>query len=180
MSATNAGRARTVYEAPRCWRRGCAPSALVLLARDGVDVAIAGTEGGDVMSQPGVGRKVSIQIDSCSAQEMIVVTTRSSVYELVVVRGDHGHISVRGGRHFPEFRSALFLYSTQDDGLVAPRTIDIGLRMKFVSGDRSYLTSAVQSICRRPRGASTECAQPPDESRAPRDSHGSPTVMAAS
>ena len=129
------------------------------------------------MSQDGVGRQMPIQIDSCSAQEMIVVTTRSSVYELVVVRGDHGHISVRGGRHFPEFRSALFLYSTRDDGLVAPRTIDIGLRMKFMSGDQSYLTSAVQSICRRlASGASTECAQPPDESRVPRDSHGSPTV----
>ena len=132
------------------------------------------------MSQDGVGKQMSIQLDSCSTQEMIVVTTRSSVYELVVVRGDHGHISVRGGRHFPEFQSALFLYSTRDDGLVAPRTIDIGLRMKFVSGDQSYLTSAVQSICRRTaRGGSTECAQSPEESRVPRDSRGSPNCYAS-
>jgi hypothetical protein len=120
-----------------------------------------------------------IQFDSCSAQEMIVVTTRSSVYELVVVRGDHGHISVRGGRHFPEFQSALFLYSTRDDGLVAPRSIDIGLRMKFVSGDRSYLTSAVQSICRCPAGgASTECAEA-SERLAPRDSLAAATICSA-
>ena len=123
---------------------------MTLLEKNGVDVAVEGTHGGDVMSQDGVGRQMPIQIDSCPAQEMIVVTTRSSVYELVVVRGDHGHISVRGGSHFPEFQSALFLYSTRDDGVVAHRTIDIGLRMKFLSGDRSYLTSAVQSICRCP------------------------------
>jgi len=120
-----------------------------------------------------------IQIDSCSAQEMIVVTTCSSVYELVVVRGDHGHISVRGGSHFPEFQSALFLYSKRDDGLVAPRTIDIGLRMKFVSGDRSYLTSTVQSICRRPvSSASTECTEA-SERVAPRGSLGAATICSA-
>jgi hypothetical protein len=122
---------------------------------------------------------MSIQIDSCSAQEMIVVTTRSSVYEMVVVRGDHGHISVRGGSHFPEFRSALFLCSTRDDGSVAPRTIDIGLRMKFLSGDRSYLTSAVQSICRRTAsGGSTECAEA-SERGATENSLRSTTILAA-
>jgi len=148
------------------------------LARHGVDVATTGREGGDVMSQDGVGKQMSIQLDSCSAQEMIVVTTRSSVYELVVVRGDHGHISVRGGRHFPEFRSALFLCSTRNDGSVALRTIDIGLGMKFMSGDRSYLTSAVQSICRRTASGSTECAEA-SERGATENSLRSTTILAA-
>ena len=131
------------------------------------------------MSQDGVGKQMSIQLDSCSAQEMIVVTTRSSVYELIVVRGDHGHILVRGGRHFPEFQSALFLCSTRNDGSVALRTIDIGLRMKFMSGDRSYLTSAVQSICRRTAsGASTECAEA-SERAATESSLRSTTILAA-
>ena len=53
---------------------------------------------------------------------------------------------MRGGRHFPKFTRVLFLGSTADDGSVAPRTIDIGLRMKFVSGNRFVLTSPVQSI----------------------------------
>jgi hypothetical protein len=91
---------------------------------------------------------MSIQIDSCSAREAIVVTTRTSVYELLVLRGAQGLLLVRGGRHFPKFRRALFLGSTAHDGSVAPRTIDIGLRMKFVSGNRSFLTSPVQSLCR--------------------------------
>jgi hypothetical protein len=118
---------------------------------------------------------MSIQIDSCAARETIVVTTRSSVYELIVLRGAQGLLVVRGGRHFPKFRRALFLGSLADDGAVAPRTIDIGLRMRFVSGNRSFLTSPVQSICRR--AASTECAHQRNQPVVSRDSHGSPTVL---
>ena len=80
---------------------------------------------------------------------------------------------------FPEVPRALFLGSTADDGSVAPRTIDIGLRMKFVSGDRSFLTSPVQSLCRRPASAaSTECAQQPSEPGARSQTRRcSPTVL---
>jgi len=121
---------------------------------------------------------MSIHIDSSAARETIVVTTRSSVYELVVLRGAQGLIVVRGGRHFPKFRRAVFLGSTAGDGSVAPRIIDIGLRMKFVSDNRSFLTSPVEAICRRPSSAaSTECAQQPNEPAVPRDSDGSPTVV---
>ena len=125
----------------------------------------------------GWGIHMSIHIDSCAARETLVVTTRSSVYELIVLRGAQGLIAMRGGRHFPKFRRALFLGSLADDGSVVPRTIDIGLRMRFVSGNRSFLSSPVQSICRRPASAaSTECAQQPNQP-VPRDSHGSETVL---
>ena len=89
---------------------------------------------------------MSIHIDSCAAQDTIVVNTRSSVYELVVLRGDHGDVLVRGGRHFTDFQRILFLGSTADDGSFAARMIDVGLRMKFVCGDRFIITSAVHSL----------------------------------
>jgi hypothetical protein len=121
---------------------------------------------------------MSIHIDSCAARETIVVTTCSSVYELIVLRGDRGHILVRGGRDFPKSRRALFIGSMADDGSVAPRTIDIGLRMRFISGNRLFLTSPVRSICRPPAGAaSTACAQRPIERGVPPDSHGLATVL---
>jgi hypothetical protein len=120
---------------------------------------------------------MSIQIESCAARETIVLNTRSSVYELVVLDGAQGHIEVRGGSHFPKFRRALFLGSMADDGSVAPRTIDIGRRMKFVSGNESFLTSPVQSICRcGASAASTECGQQRTEPGVPRDSQGSTIV----
>jgi hypothetical protein len=120
---------------------------------------------------------MSIHIDSCAARETLVVTTRSSVYELVVLRGAQGLVVVRGGGYFPKFRRALFLGSLANDGSVAPGTIDVGLRMRFVSGNRSFLSSPVQSVCRRPSAASTECAEQPNQPAVHRDSHGSATLV---
>jgi hypothetical protein len=93
---------------------------------------------------------MAIRIDSCAAREMIVVSTQSSVYELIVLRAKQACVLVRGGNHLPKFRRAVFLGSTADDGSVEPLTIDVGLRMKFASGNRFFVTSAVQSICQAP------------------------------
>jgi len=93
---------------------------------------------------------MSIHIDSCAARETIVVNTRSSVYELIVLRAPNGEVLVCGGGHFPEFRRVLFIGSTVDGGALAPRTIEIGHRMPFICDDRLVTTSAVQSVSRRP------------------------------
>jgi hypothetical protein len=87
----------------------------------------------------------------------LVVNTRSSVYELIVFGGD-GDVLVRGGGHFTEFQRVLFLGSTADGSSLTSRTIEIGLRMIFKVGDRSIITSPVQSLSRRPATASTGCA----------------------
>ena len=102
---------------------------------------------------------MSIDLGSCAVRETIVVNTRASVYELIVLRGDEGNVLVRGGSHFTEFRRVLFVGSTAVDGSLHPRTIDIGLRMQFNCGDRLVITSPVESLTRRPASAaSTECA----------------------
>ena len=100
-----------------------------------------------------------IDLGSCAVRETIVVNTRASVYELIVLRGDDGDVLVRGGSHFTEFRHVLFIGSTADGGSLHPRTIDIGLRMQFMCGDRLITTSAVQSHTRRrASGVSMDCA----------------------
>jgi hypothetical protein len=103
---------------------------------------------------------MAIHIDSCAELETIVVTTRSSVYELVVLRGDRGDALLRGGRHFKEFRRVLFLGSTAEGDSLVPRTIDIGLRMKFSVAGGLFITSAVESLSRRlGSAASPECGR---------------------
>jgi hypothetical protein len=107
-----------------------------------------------------IGRDVqmSIHIDSCAAQDTIVATTRSSVYELIVLQGDRGDVLVRGGRHFTEFRRVLFLGSAAAGGALEPHTVDIGLRMTFGVDDRFVITSEVQSLSRGPATAApTDC-----------------------
>jgi len=90
-------------------------------------------------------RMTSIHIGSCGA-ETIVATTASSVYELIVVRGDCGEVLVRGGQQFTEFCSVLFVGSLGNCGTVQRHTLGIGLRMKFHAGARIIVTSAVQSL----------------------------------
>lgn len=102
---------------------------------------------------------MSIDLGSLTPRETIVVHTRASVYELIVLGGDAGDVLVRGGTRFSEFRRVLFLGSRADGGPLHRRTIDIGLRMRFFCGDRLVTTSAVESLSRRPSTAAwSECA----------------------
>jgi hypothetical protein len=89
---------------------------------------------------------MAIYLDSSAAPEAMLITTRSSVYGLVVLGGDRGEVLVRGGRHFTEVTRVQFLGSIADDGSLEPRTIGIGLRMKFVFDDQCVVTSPVQSL----------------------------------
>ena len=87
---------------------------------------------------------MSIHIDGCSERQTIFVKTRFSEYELIVLRGD-GDVLLRGGRHFTEFRRAVFLGSAGADSFRS-LTIEVGLRMRFVVADRLFVTSAIESL----------------------------------
>jgi hypothetical protein len=101
----------------------------------------------------------SIHMASCAASETIVVKTGSSVYELLVLRGDCGEVLVRGGNHFAKFCPALFVGSMRNGGPVERHVVGIGLCMQFYVDDRVFVTSAVQSLSRHPASAAiTECA----------------------
>ncbi len=99
----------------------------------------------------------SIDLISCAAFERIVATTGSSVYEVVVLRGERGKVWVRGGRHFTTFCPVLFVGSTRPSGAIERHTIEIGLRMNFYDGDMVIVTSVVRSLCRHSTTATTAC-----------------------
>jgi hypothetical protein len=90
----------------------------------------------------------AICLDSCEQSEKIVVNTRMSVYELIVLQGDVGDVLVRGGRRFPEFRRVQFVGSTAGGSALKVNTIDVGLRMEFHLGRRIVVTSEVQGLSR--------------------------------
>ena len=99
----------------------------------------------------------SIDLVSCAAFERIVAETGSSVYEVIVVRGERGQVLVRGGRHFTTFCPAFFVGSTRPSGATARHTIEIGLRMQFYFEDKVVVTSGVRSISRHTTPAATAC-----------------------
>jgi len=91
----------------------------------------------------------AVRVDLCAPFEMIVVATRGSVYELIVLHGEKGDVLVRGGSHFPEFRRVRFVGSTAGGAMLKLRTIDVGLEMEFHLGPGSIVTtSTVRRVSR--------------------------------
>jgi hypothetical protein len=90
----------------------------------------------------------AIRLASCRQFEKIVVNTRRSVYELVILDGRTGDILLRGGCDFPEFCRALFVGSTAGGRALMVNTIDIGLRMEFHVGQGAVITSPVTAVLR--------------------------------
>jgi hypothetical protein len=117
---------------------------------------VAAGEGARVMSsvKPSA---ASIDLVSCAAFERIVAKTGSSLYEVIVLRGEPGRVLVRGGKHFTTFCPVLFVGSTRPNGAIEQHTIEIGLRMKFYFENMVIVTSVVQSLCRYSTTAATAC-----------------------
>lgn len=90
----------------------------------------------------------SIDLGSCAAFERITATTGSSVYEVIVLRGERGTVLVRGGKHFTTFCRVFFVGSTRPSGAIEQHTIEIGLRMKFYFENMAIVTSVVRSLSR--------------------------------
>jgi hypothetical protein len=99
----------------------------------------------------------SIDLGSCAAFDRIVATTGSSVYEVIVLRGEPANVLVRGGKHFTTFCPVLFVGSMRPNGAIERDTIEIGLRMKFYFEEIVVVTSAVRSLCRHSATAATAC-----------------------
>ena len=95
----------------------------------------------------------AIRLASCRQFEKIVVNTRRSVYEIVILDGRTGDILVRGGSNFPEFCRALFVGSTAGGRALMVNTIDIGLRMEFHVTEGAVITSPVTAVLRTHQSA---------------------------
>jgi hypothetical protein len=93
----------------------------------------------------------AIRLASCEQFETIVVKTRRSVYEIVVLDGKTGDVLVRGGSDFPDFRRAVFVGATADGHAIKVNTLDIGLRMELHLGHSTVVTSPVTTIVRGDR-----------------------------
>ena len=95
-----------------------------------------------------------VRLDSCSELEWIIVRTRNSTYELIVLSGDTGEVMVRGSGRFKDFTHATVAGSTLGGSAIKLRTICAGYRLELrLDGKRKpVVTSRVErvSVCRIP------------------------------
>jgi hypothetical protein len=92
----------------------------------------------------------AIQLGSCPVFQWIVVRTRRSVYDIIVLSGDAGEVMVRGGRFFPEFRRATVVGSTFGGSAVRVGSICAGCRMELEVAGKFFLRDSAAAIGRFP------------------------------
>jgi hypothetical protein len=90
----------------------------------------------------------AVQLDCCAQFERLLVRTRHSCYEVIVLRGNHGDVFVRGGVLFPVFRRARIDGSTAGGTALKLRSVDPGLHMELNVGGRRYTTSRILEVRR--------------------------------
>ena len=90
----------------------------------------------------------AIHLDSCLPFERIVVRTRMSDYEVVVLNGASGEVLVRGGRYFSEFWLARLAGSTRGGTAIRVRTIEVGCRLELHVDGNTIVTSTIQAVSR--------------------------------
>ncbi|HWP99046.1 MAG TPA: hypothetical protein VNK92_01125 [Vicinamibacterales bacterium] len=94
-----------------------------------------------------------VQVEQLGELERLLVRTRHSIYEIVVLPGGTGEVLVRGGRYFPAFTRALLDGSSAGGTFLKQRGIYRGLRLEFVCGARRVITSPVEAVTIAPGGA---------------------------
>jgi len=87
-----------------------------------------------------------VQVDEMEDMETLVVRTRNSLYEIVVIDGPSGEILVRGGQFFPELTPARLAGATLGGCFCKMRGIYAGFRMEITANDRRTVTTPVESI----------------------------------
>lgn len=87
-----------------------------------------------------------VQVDRMDDMGKLVVRTRNTAYEIIVIDGASGEILIRGGRFFPELTPARLAGATLGGSFCKMRGIYPGFCMEINVHDRRTVTSPVESV----------------------------------
>jgi hypothetical protein len=83
--------------------------------------------------------------------DQLIVRTRNSTYEIIVIEPRTASVLVRGGNFFPEFSRARVAGSSLGGGCLKVHGVYAGFQMELVAGER-ILTTCVQTVSVLPAG----------------------------
>ena len=87
-----------------------------------------------------------VQVDRMEDMEKLVIQTRNSLYEIIIIDGRSGEILVRGGQFFPELTPARLAGATLGGTFCKMRGIYTGFRMEINASGQRTVTTPVESI----------------------------------
>src|SRR5688572_5165645 len=83
--------------------------------------------------------------------DKVIVRTRNSTYEIIVIEPKTASVLVRGGSFFPEFSPARLAGSSLGGGLLKLHGVYAGFQMELVTSER-ILTTRVRTVSVLPAG----------------------------
>lgn len=90
-----------------------------------------------------------VQVPHLSPHDPIIVSTRNSTYEIIVLVPHTASVMVRGGQFLPEFTPAFVAGSSLGGGCLRLHGIYVGFRMEFVTDDLPIVTTRTADSDRR-------------------------------
>jgi len=85
-------------------------------------------------------------ISQLSAFDHLLIRTRHSTYEMVVISPEGAEVMVRGGAFFPEFTRVRVAGSSLGGSFLKLHGIYLGFRMELADGARMIVTSPVEMV----------------------------------
>src|SRR5262245_3216809 len=85
-------------------------------------------------------------INQLSAFDHLVIRTRHSTYEMVVISPEGAEVMVRGGVFFPEFTRVRVAGRSLGGSFLKLHGIYLGFRMELADGGRMIVTSPVEMV----------------------------------
>ena len=86
-----------------------------------------------------------VLLPQLGAYDQLIVRTRNSTYEIIVIDPQTASVLVRGGKFFPEFRGARVAGSSLGGGLLKVHGVYAGFQMEIVAG-QSILTTRIRTV----------------------------------
>jgi hypothetical protein len=86
------------------------------------------------------------QVDELPCLQSITVTTRNSLYEVIVTSPRSGGVKIRGGRFFPEWSEAVLAGCSLGGSFLKLRGLYVGFCMELYFQGQVVVTTRVQTI----------------------------------
>ena len=87
-----------------------------------------------------------VMVDRLTSLDRLIIRTRHSVYELIVMTPESADVLVRGGAFFPTFTRAKVAGSSLGGSFLKVHGIYVGFRMELSDGSRMIVTSPIEEV----------------------------------
>jgi hypothetical protein len=100
----------------------------------------------DLETWPDLDWSDGLQIDQLDDTQALLVETRNTLYEIVVMDASRAEVLVRGGKFFPVYTPVHLAGASLGGSFLKLHGVYVGFSMELCGGEGPIITSAVRRI----------------------------------